>query len=203
MLNKYGVNRYGDSRAWRGRNFFFLFLFQLSLSDLTAKREKRLDNPCYGRTKGQTGGKKGTYEDQCTLVQHSHESRHKSWATGSSVGSFARTVHSFACSALLASHACSAALIRSLARSIAHSRARGKVEESRSQNQDVLKYSAMFTGDKRLFQDTSRTRPDTRHKMHLVCVLFTFQNNTGHTDRPTDGRTYGRTQPLIAMRRRI
>ena len=26
------------------------------------------------------------------------------------------------------------------------------------------------------------TRPDTRHNMHLVCVLFNFENNTGHTD---------------------
>ena len=40
------------------------------------------------------------------------------------------------------------------------------------------------------------TRPDTRHKMRLVCVLFTFENNTGRTygqidgqtDRPTDWR---------------
>ena len=41
------------------------------------------------------------------------------------------------------------------------------------------------------------TRPDTRHKMLLVCVLFTFENNTGQTDgptdRPTDLRTYGLT----------
>ena len=33
------------------------------------------------------------------------------------------------------------------------------------------------------------TRSDTRHKMCLVSVLFTFENNSGHTDR----RTYGRT----------
>merc|ERR1719414_576531 len=33
------------------------------------------------------------------------------------------------------------------------------------------------------------TRPDTRHKMRLVCVVFTFENNTGHTDGRTDGRT--------------
>ena len=51
------------------------------------------------------------------------------------------------------------------------------------------------------------TRPDTRHKMRLVCVLFTFKNNTGRTygrtDGWTDGRTDGRTQPLIEMRWRI
>ena len=34
-----------------------------------------------------------------------------------------------------------------------------------------------------------RTRPDTRHKMRLVCVLFTFENNTGPTYGPTDRRT--------------
>ena len=34
-----------------------------------------------------------------------------------------------------------------------------------------------------------RTRPDTRHKMRLVCVRFTFENNTGYTDLRTDGRT--------------
>ena len=48
-----------------------------------------------------------------------------------------------------------------------------------------------------------RTRPDTRHKMRLVCVLSTFGNNTGHTDgrtdRGTDGRTDGRTRRLITM----
>ena len=32
-----------------------------------------------------------------------------------------------------------------------------------------------------------QTRPDTRHKMRLVCVLFTFGNNTGRTDGRTDG----------------
>ena len=42
-----------------------------------------------------------------------------------------------------------------------------------------------------------KTRPDTRHKVRLVCVLSTFENNTRQTDGPTDGRT------LIEMRRRI
>ena len=32
-----------------------------------------------------------------------------------------------------------------------------------------------------------QTRPDTRHKMRLVSVLFTFENNAGPTDGPTDG----------------
>ena len=38
---------------------------------------------------------------------------------------------------------------------------------------------------------SEKTRPDTRHKMRLVCVLFAFENNTGpsygRTDGPTDG----------------
>ena len=45
---------------------------------------------------------------------------------GSTAHSFARTAHSFACSPLLASLARSAALIRSLARSLTRSRAHGK-----------------------------------------------------------------------------
>ena len=36
-----------------------------------------------------------------------------------------------------------------------------------------------------------KKRPDTRRKMRLVCVLITFENNTGpsygRTDGPTDG----------------
>ena len=35
------------------------------------------------------------------------------------------------------------------------------------------------------------TRPDTLHKIRLVCVLFTFENNTGRTDGPTDGPADG------------
>ena len=52
-------------------------------------------------------------------------------------------------------------------------------------------------------QAEKETRPDTRHKMRLVCVLFTFENNRGRTDGRTDRRTDGRTQPHIEMRRRI
>ena len=65
---------------------------------------------------------RGAFVDECareeTMVQKSHESMYKYWATRSSVRSFARIAHSFTCSALLASLARSAALIRSLARSI-------------------------------------------------------------------------------------
>ena len=38
-----------------------------------------------------------------------------------------------------------------------------------------------------------KTRPDKRHKMRLVCVLITFENNTGRTDGRMDLRTDGRT----------
>ena len=34
-------------------------------------------------------------------------------------------------------------------------------------------------------QAPRRTRPDTRHKMHLVGVLFSFENNWGRTDGHT------------------
>ena len=49
----------------------------------------------------------------------------------------------------------------------------------------------MVLGIKKSIQ--GETRPDTRHKMRLVCLLFTFENNTGPTDEPTDGRTDGPT----------
>ena len=48
-----------------------------------------------------------------------------------------------------------------------------------------------------------QTTPDTRHKMRLVSVLSTFENNTGRTYGHMDRWTDGRTQPLIEMRRRI
>ena len=41
------------------------------------------------------------------------------------------------------------------------------------------------------------TSPDTRHKMRLVSLLFSFENNAGpmdlQTEGPTDRRTGGRT----------
>ena len=61
------------------------------------------------------------------MVQISQELGRKHWATHLSVRSFACTAHSFACSALLALLAHSAALIRLLVCSVAHSRACGKV----------------------------------------------------------------------------
>ena len=38
-----------------------------------------------------------------------------------------------------------------------------------------------------LFLRDEETRPDTRHKMRLVCVIFNFENNTGRTYGRTDG----------------
>ena len=70
----------------------------------------------------------------CTLVQKSQESRRKYRAAHSSVRSFARTVHWFACSAMVTSLVRSAALIRLLARSPTHSPAHGKVKDSMYQN---------------------------------------------------------------------
>ena len=77
-----------------------------------------------------------------TVVQNSHESRRKCWPTRSFIGSFARTAHSIACSALFASRTGSAALICSLARSLTQSRACGNVNDSMSQNLAVLNRSA-------------------------------------------------------------
>ena len=54
-----------------------------------------------------------------TVVQNSHESRRKYWATRSSVHSFARTAHSSACSTLLAP-LCLPAPLRSFVCSLAH-----------------------------------------------------------------------------------
>ena len=44
----------------------------------------------------------------------------------------------------------------------------------------------------KLWEDRE-TRPDTRHKMRLVCLFITFENNMGRTDGGTYGGTYGRT----------
>ena len=63
------------------------------------------------------------------MVQKDQKSRFKFWATRSSVRSFVRTIHSFACCALLALLARPAALTRSLVRSLAHFLARGTVND--------------------------------------------------------------------------
>ena len=81
------------------------------------------------------------------MVQNNQASRCKYWVTRSSVCSFARTAHLFACSGLLASLAPSAALTRLLARSL-HSLPRSwESEFSMSQNDLVLSYSAWIVGN--------------------------------------------------------
>ena len=62
--------------------------------------------------------KKRNWFCRFTVGQNNQEPRLKSWATRSSVCSFACTAHSFACSGLLASLAPYAVLARSLARSL-------------------------------------------------------------------------------------
>ena len=59
-----------------------------------------------------------TNKKRFTMVENSQEYRLQHWATCSSVRSFARTTHSFACSGQLASLAPSTALTRLLARSL-------------------------------------------------------------------------------------
>ena len=79
--------------------------------------------------------KKKTLKKKKLNSANSQEYRLKYWATRSSVHSFSRTAHSFACSGLLALLTPSAALTRSLARSLrslphfSHSHARGTVNE--------------------------------------------------------------------------
>ena len=80
------------------------------------------------------------------MVDNSQEYRLQYWATRSSVRSFARIAHSFACSGLLASLAPSAVLTRSLARSL---RSLPRSWESKflmSQNDLVLSHSASMEG---------------------------------------------------------
>ena len=72
------------------------------------------------------------------------ELRRKYWATRSSVRSFARTAHSFACSGLLASLAPSAALTRLLARSLRSLPRSWESEFLMSQNDLVLSHSALL-----------------------------------------------------------
>ena len=81
-----------------------------------------------------------------TLVDNSQKYRLQYWATRSSVRSFARTAHSFACSGLLASLAPSAALTRSLARSLRSLPCSWGSEFLMSQNDLVLSHSAAAFG---------------------------------------------------------
>ena len=80
--------------------------------------------------------------DMRTMVENRKEHRCKYWAAHSSVRSFARTAHSFACSGLLASLAPSAALTRSLASSLRSLPRSQESEFLMSQNDLVLSHSA-------------------------------------------------------------
>ena len=76
-----------------------------------------------------------------TVVWNKQESRHKYWATRSSICSFACTAHSFACSGLLASLAPTATLTRSLACSLRSLPRSLEREFLMSQNDLVLSHS--------------------------------------------------------------
>ena len=58
----------------------------------------------------------------------------------------------------------------------------GRTESQRDGRKDMTFSKVAWSGNE-------ETRPDTRHKMRLVRVLFTFGNNTGRTDGRTDGPT--------------
>ena len=99
------------------------FLFQSEIFDIVG--QSSLDSYLEGYNAtvfayGQTGaGKTFTMQGNLrTMVQNSQGSGSKYWGNRSSIRSFARTTHSFACSALPALLTRSTALIRSLARSI-------------------------------------------------------------------------------------
>ena len=77
------------------------------------------------------------------MVDNSQEYRLKHWTTRLSVCSFARTAHSFACSGLLASLAPSAALTRSLARSLCSLPRSWESEVLMSQNDLILSHSGL------------------------------------------------------------
>ena len=77
------------------------------------------------------------------------------------------------------------------------------VSEGKKSSDDIIINETMSGDEVHFFYNNSvsdlrlkiikLTRPDTRHKMRQVCVLFTFENNTGPTDRRTDGPTDGPT----------
>ena len=78
------------------------------------------------------------------MVDNSQEYRLKYWATRSSVCSFNRTAHSFACSGLLASLTLSAALTCSLAHSLRSLPRSWESELLMTQNDLILSHSAMI-----------------------------------------------------------
>ena len=86
-------------------------LLPVCLSNLRCDVGKQLYVKCVYKSCNQ----KFLKNDSSTMVDNSQEYRLKYWATRSSIHSFARTAHSFACSALLVTLARS---IRSLAHSL-------------------------------------------------------------------------------------
>ena len=121
-INQRGTDKYPNSVFFTKFPpcFFFLYVFSLRSENrhLTTHRVMReARSSVLPRSRGQRNGFHAVYH-QRTMVQNSQEYRLKYWATRSSVHSFARTAHSFACSGLLASLAPSAALIRLPARSL-------------------------------------------------------------------------------------
>ena len=65
---------------------------------------------------------------------------------------------------------------------------RGEKGEDRRNREGRKMEDGCFCGKGNV--EKKKTRPDTRHKMRQVCVLFTFENNTGlRTYGPTDQRT--------------
>ena len=77
------------------------------------------------------------------MVQNNQEPRLQYWATCSSVHSFARTTHSFACSGLLRLRLSLCSLVPLLAH-FARSLACGKLNDSVSQTELVLSHSALI-----------------------------------------------------------
>ena len=91
-----------------------------------------------------------------TMVENRKEHRCKYWATRSSVRSFARTAYSFACSGLLASLAPSAALTRSLARSLCSLPRSWDSELLMSHNDLILSHSVSCAEEAAMVRDIRR-----------------------------------------------
>ena len=110
----------------------------------------------YGFSVGETVSSEGT------VGQNSQEYIWEYWATRSSVRLFARTNHSFPCSRLLASLAPSAALTRSLARSLRSLPRSWESEILMSQNDLVLSHSASLSSSSSLSSSPAHVRQARR-----------------------------------------
>ena len=101
------------------------------------------------------------------MVQNSQGSRQKYWATYSSICSFVCTTHSFACSALHASLARSAAITRLLACSLRSLPRSWESELLKFQNGLNLPHSAMATKSHRKRQKDRREADETLRDLDL------------------------------------